>query len=96
MLDRIIIYPERAFSLPEVWGKDALPSAKGRLRMRLSKANKYSIHTARLMTREGHLLSWETKRSVWAANAVFAVWIPSKRFATKRHWIIQKAVVEQF
>ena len=46
--------------------------------MRLSKANKYSIHTARLMTREGHLLSWETKRSVWAANAVFAVWIPSK------------------
>lgn len=96
MLDRIIIYPERAFSLPEVWGKDALPSAKGRLRMRLSKANKYSIHTARLMTREGYLLSWETKRSVWAANAVFAVWIPSKRFATKRHWIIQKAAVEQF
>lgn len=64
--------------------------------MRLSKANKYSIHTARLMTREGHLLSWETKRSVGAANAVFAVWIPSKRFATKRHWIIQKAAVEQF
>ena len=52
--------------------------------MRPSKANKYSVHTARLMNREGHLLSGTTIRAVFAGNSAFAVWIPAKRFATKR------------
>lgn len=64
--------------------------------MRLSKADNYSVHTARFITREGHLVPCLTKRAVFAGNTAFAEWITIKRFATKRYCMIQKAAVEQF